>query len=72
MRKIVLALAAVAAIGIAVPTFAATPAAAHGVVVVKKNAHRQDDGQLTTAGTCQHRYHRNHYHRHHHRHYGWR
>ena len=37
MRKIVLALAAVAAVGIAIPTFTSTPAEAREVVVIKKH-----------------------------------
>ena len=53
MRKIVLALAAVAAVGIAIPTFAATPAAAREVVIIKK--HRDHDRHF---GWFKHRHHR--------------
>ena len=70
MRKIVLALAAVAAIGIVIPTFAATPAEAHTVIVTKKKVHR-DHGRHYGHNhygwdrRWQHRDHR-HHHRHHH------
>ena len=56
MRKIVLALAAAAAVGLAIPTFAATPAEAH-VVVIKK-MHR-DHGRH--YGWYKHRHHRWHH-----------
>ena len=62
MRKIFLALAAVAAVGIAIPTFAVTPAEAHGVVVIKKKMHR-DHGRH--YGWSKHRHHRHHHHHHH-------
>jgi Ni/Co efflux regulator RcnB len=67
MRKIVLALAAVAAVGLAIPTFAATPAEARDVIVINKNMHR-DHGRH--YGWYKHRHHRHyHGHRHHHGHH---
>ena len=45
MRKIVLALAAVAAFGIAIPTFIANPAEAREVVIIKKK-HRDHGRHL--------------------------
>jgi hypothetical protein len=56
MRKIVLALAAVAAVGIAIPTFTTAPAEAREVVIIKK--HRDHGRHL---GWHKHRYfHRGH------------
>jgi hypothetical protein len=62
MRKIVLALAAVAAFGIAVPTFATSPAEARDVVVIKKK-HRDHGRHLgwykgKHYGWAKHRSHR--------------
>jgi hypothetical protein len=45
MRKLVIALAAVAAVGIALPTFASSPAEARDVVVIKKK-HRDHGRHL--------------------------
>ncbi len=45
MRKLVIALAAVAAVGIAIPTFASSPAEARDVVVIKKK-HRDHGRHL--------------------------
>jgi hypothetical protein len=45
MRKLVIALAAVAAVGIALPTVTATPADARDVVIIKKK-HRDHGRHL--------------------------
>ena len=45
MRKLVIALAAVAAVGIALPTFASSPAEARDVVIIKKK-HRDHGRHL--------------------------
>jgi Ni/Co efflux regulator RcnB len=63
MRKIILALAAVAAVGLAVPAFTATSAEARHVVVIKRHHMHRDHGHH--YGWYKHRYHRNHWHRHH-------
>ena len=60
MRKIVLALAAVAAVGIAIPTFASTPAEARTVVVIKKNHHNHG----RHLGWYKHKRYHNHHHHH--------
>jgi hypothetical protein len=80
MRKIVFALAAAAAIGIAVPAVVTTPAEAH-TVTIEKRVHR-DHGRhyghrhYGWHRDWQHRHHQhrhNHRHRHHHNHHhGWR
>ena len=61
MRKIVLALAAVAAFGLALPV-ASAPAEARDVVIIKKNRH-YDRGHHYGWYKQRHR----HHHRHHHR-----
>ena len=61
MRKIVLALAAVAAFGLALPV-ASAPAVARDVVIIKKNRH-YDRGHHYGWYKQRHR----HHHRHHHR-----
>ncbi len=86
MRKLAIALAAVAAIGIAIPTFAASPAEAHTVIVTKGKMTRDHDRHYGDRHyghnhygwnrNWQHR-HRHHHHRHNHRHHhnhhhGWR
>ena len=68
MRKVVLALAAVAAVGLAMPVFTAGPAEARDVIVIKKK-HR-DHGRHVGwhrgkhHGWAKHR-HRHHSHQHH-------
>jgi Ni/Co efflux regulator RcnB len=67
MRKIVLALAAVAALGLTLPMVTA-PAEAHGakkVVVIKKNHHWNRGHHY---GWNKHRHHNNHGHHYGHRH----
>jgi hypothetical protein len=46
MRRIVLALAAVAAFGLAVPTLGMSPAEARDVVIIKKKKHRDHGRHL--------------------------
>jgi len=58
MRKVVFALAAIAAVGIAIPSFTTSPAEARQVVVVKKKMHR-DHGRH--YGWYKHRHHRHHH-----------
>lgn len=62
MRKLVLALAAVAAVGLAVPAFSAGPAEARDVIVIKKK-HRDHGRHLgwyrgKHYGWAKHRHHR--------------
>ena len=63
MRKIVLTLAALAAVGLAVPTFATSPAEAREVVIIKKKKHRDHGRHLgwykgKHYGWAKHRHHR--------------
>ena len=68
MRKLVLALAALAAVGLAVPSFATSPAEARDVVIIKKKNHR-DHGRHAGWHKGKHYGWAKHRHRHHHRHH---
>jgi hypothetical protein len=61
MRRIFLALAAVAAVGIAMPTFAPSPADARTMVVIKKKHHRYHHNRGHHYGWYKHRRHHHHH-----------